>query len=185
GGSQAGALPAGGFRQGGALDAGDAGIEKQKRRENRMQALKDLEIGVMFWGGGDPVATLREVKALGVRCGQIGVPGDMDLSVTAQQAWKSALEAEQFTLVTVFAAFNGESYADIPTVQQTVGFIPPATRAEREKRTLECSDFAAAVGAPGIATHIGFVPEDSSDPDYIGVRDMVRRICDYSAARNQ
>jgi len=150
-----------------------------------MQALKDLEIGVMFWGGRDPVETLREVKALGVRCGQIGVPGDMDLGEASRNAWKTALAAEQFTLVTVFAAFNGESYADIPAVQQTVGYIPPATRDEREKRTLECSDFAAAVGAPSVATHIGFVPEDSAHPDYVAVRDMVRRICDYAAARNQ
>jgi sugar phosphate isomerase/epimerase len=150
-----------------------------------MQALKDMEIGVMFWGGRDPVETLREVKALGARCGQIGIPGDMDLGEKSRAAWKSALESEQFTLVTVFAAFNGESYADIPSVQQTVGFIPPATRAEREQRALECSDFAAAVGAPGIATHIGFVPEDPSDPDYVAVREMVRRICDHAAARNQ
>jgi sugar phosphate isomerase/epimerase len=150
-----------------------------------MQALKDLEIGVMFWGGPDPIETLREVKALGVRCGQIGIAGVMDIGAKAQEAWKSALAAEQFTLVTAFAAFNGESYADVPAVQQTVGFIPPATRAEREKRTLECSDFAAAVGVPSVATHIGFVPEDSSDPDYVAVRDMVRRVCDYAAARNQ
>ncbi len=113
-----------------------------------MQALKDLEIGIMFWGGRDPVETLREVKGLGVRCGQIGIPGDMNLGASARGAWKSALAAEQFTLVTVFAAFSGESYADIPTVKNTVGFIPPETRAEREKRTLECSDFAAALGIP-------------------------------------
>lgn len=150
-----------------------------------MQALKDLEIGVMFWGGRDPVETLREVKGLGVRCGQIGVPGDMDLGRSAQDAWKSALAAEQFTIVTVFAAFQGESYADIPTVQSTVGFIPPATRVEREKRTLECSDFAAALGVPSIATHIGFVPEDSSHPDYVAVREMVRRVCDHAAAHKQ
>ena len=31
----------------------------------------------------------------------------------------------------MFAAYNGESYADIPTVQRTVGFIPRATREER------------------------------------------------------
>ena len=100
-----------------------------------MQALKDLEIGVMFWGGRDPVETLREVKGLGVRCGQIGIPGDMNLGANAREAWKSTLAAEQFTLVTVFAAFQGESYADVPAVQSTVGFIPPDTRAEREKRS--------------------------------------------------
>lgn len=150
-----------------------------------MQALKDLEIGVMFWGGRDPLETLREQKALGVRCGQIGIPGDMDIGPRVRDAWKAALATEQFTLVTVFAAYAGESYADVPTVQKTVGFIPAATRAEREKRTLECSDFAAALGVPSIATHIGFVPESSSHPDYVAVRDMVRRVCDHAAARNQ
>src|ERR1700732_2240855 len=139
----------------------------------------------MFCGGREPVETLLEVRGLGVRCGQIGIPGDMNLGASARDAWKSALAAEQFTLVTVFAAFSGESYADIPTVKNTVGFIPPETRAEREKRTLECCDFAAALGVPSIATHIGFVPEDSSDPDYVAAREMVRRVCDRAATHQQ
>jgi sugar phosphate isomerase/epimerase len=70
-------------------------------------------------------------------------------------------------------------------VKRTVGFIPRETRAGRERRTYEACDFAAEVGAAGIATHIGFVPEDASDEDYIAVRAMVRRICDYAAKRNQ
>jgi sugar phosphate isomerase/epimerase len=150
-----------------------------------MQALKDLEIGIMFWGGGEPLETLREVKALGARCGQIGIPGDADISLRAQAAWKSAIEVEQFTLVTVFAAYIGEVYGDAPTIERTVGFIPWATRIEREKRTLECSDFAAALGVPSIATHVGFVPENPAHPDYVAVREMVRRVCDYAAARGQ
>lgn len=149
-----------------------------------MPALKDMEIGVMFWGGRDPVETLRELKALGVRCGQIGIPGDMPLDGAAAK-WKAALAAEQFTVVTAFCAYNGESYADIPTVQKTVGFIPPATRAEREKRTYAVSDFARDVGIPSIACHIGFVPEDSSDSDYLSVRELVRRVCDHAAKNKQ
>src|SRR5207237_1232646 len=149
-----------------------------------MQNLKDMEIGVMFWGGKDPAQTLREVKSLGVRCGQIGIPGDMKLDGAAA-AWKTALASEQFTLVTVFCSYNGESYADVPTVQRTVGFIPPPTRSEREARSLECSDFAAALGVPSIATHIGFVPEDKAHPDYVAVREMVRRVCDHAAKHKQ
>src|ERR1700691_5516125 len=125
-----------------------------------MQLLKDMEIGVMFWAGRDPAETLRELKSLGVRCGQMGIPGDMPLDGAAA-AWKRTLESERFNVVTVFAAYSGESYADIPTVERTVGFVPPATRDERELRTLAVSDFAAELGVPGIATHIGFVPEDS------------------------
>ncbi len=149
-----------------------------------MQPLGDLEIGVMFWAGPDPRETLREVKGLGVRCGQLGIPGDLDLEGAAE-AWKQALAAEQFTVVTVFAAYNGESYADAPTVRRTVGFIPRQTREQREARTFAVSDFAAAIGAPSIATHIGFVPEDAADPDYVAVREMVRRVCDHAARHGQ
>ena len=149
-----------------------------------MSNLKELEIGVMFWAGEDPVETIRQVKSTGVRCGQLGIPGEMPLRGAAP-AWKAALESEEFTLVTVFASYVGENYADIPTVQRTVGFIPPETRAEREARTLELSDFAAELGVPAIACHIGFVPEDPSHPGYAAVRDVVRRIADRAASHGQ
>jgi sugar phosphate isomerase/epimerase len=109
----------------------------------------------------------------------------MELSDAAAAEWKQSLDAAQFTLVTVFAAYDGESYADIPTVQQTVGFIPRATRAEREQRTYAVSDFAAKLGVKSIACHIGFVPEDEADEDYVAVRDLVRRVCDHASAHGQ
>ena len=141
------------------------------------------ETAVMFWAGRDPAETLAELTALGIQSGQLGLPGDLELSCAPQ--WREALQAAAFRVFTVFAAYDGESYADIPTIQQTVGFIPPSTREERERRTLAVSDFAAVIGAPGIATHIGFVPESPDDPDYRAVRDMVRRICDHAASHGQ
>jgi sugar phosphate isomerase/epimerase len=63
--------------------------------------------------------------------------------------------------------------------------MPPATRAEREERTKEISDFATILGVTSIACHIGFVPEDRSDPNYTGVRDLVRRLCDYASRHGQ
>jgi sugar phosphate isomerase/epimerase len=149
-----------------------------------MPNLSELEVGAMFWATPDPVAAIREAKALGVRCGQLGIPGDLPLDGAAA-AWKAALQAEDFTLVTAFCAYTGESYADVPTVENTVGFIPQATRDEREARTIEVSDFAAAIGVGSIACHAGFVPEDPSDSEYIAVRDLVRRICDHASAYGQ
>jgi L-ribulose-5-phosphate 3-epimerase len=143
-----------------------------------------MEIGVMFWAGADPIAAIRQVKETGVRCGQLGVPPDMPLTGAAPLL-KAALGSEEFSVVTVFAAYAGESYADIPTVKRTVGFVPPATRREREDRTLEISDFAAALGVAGIACHVGFIPEDTTSPDYIAVRDMVRRVADHAARNGQ
>jgi sugar phosphate isomerase/epimerase len=147
-----------------------------------MQHLAPMEVGVMFWAERD---RLEEMKAMGVRCGQLGVPGSMELNDLAAEDWKAALDEQQFTLVTVFAAYNGESYADMPTVQRTVGFIPRETREERIARTKAISDFAAVLGVPAIATHVGFVPHDESDADYIAVRDAVRGICDHAAKHLQ
>jgi sugar phosphate isomerase/epimerase len=136
----------------------------------------------MFWAERDDLAV---IGALGVRYGQLGIPGGMQLDAAAARHWKQALAAAGITVVTVFAAYEGEDYTDIASVQQTVGFIPPATRAAREQRTLAVSDFAAAIGVRSIACHIGFVPEEVDDPDYIAVRKMVRRVCDHAAGHGQ
>src|SRR5712672_3071009 len=147
-----------------------------------MQSLKEHETGVMFWAGR---YTLEEIRSLGVRCGQLGIPGDLLLDDSVAAKWKAETEAAKFTVVTVVASYNGENYADIPTVQRTVGFIPRATREEREERTRKVSDFAAALGVGSIACHIGFVPEDTTHPDYVAVREMVRRIADHAATHGQ
>jgi len=141
-----------------------------------------MEIGVMFWAGRD---NLKEIGALGVRSGQLGVGGDIALTSQAAAEWREAIAEAQFSIATVVCAYTGEDYADIPTVQRTVGFVPRATREERENRTLEACDFAAALGVKSIACHIGFVPEDHADPDYIAVRGMVRRICDRAEEHGQ
>jgi sugar phosphate isomerase/epimerase len=141
-----------------------------------------MQVGVMFWADRDHLA---DVKALGVSTGQLGVSGGYDLSGAVAADWSAALRELEFTVVTVFAAYNGESYDDIPTVERTVGFVPALSRAERERRTYAVSDFAAALGVASIACHIGFVPEDPGHPDYLAVRDLVRRVCDHAAAHGQ
>lgn len=145
-----------------------------------MPTLRDLEIGLMFWGEKEPQKTIRAVRALGLRCGHLGFAGHVPLKGAAE-AWKSAANAEDFAITSIWAAFEGESYADIPTVQKTVGFVPSATREAREKRAKEVIDTGAAMGVPIFAGHIGFVPEDESSADFIAVRDITRRICDHAA----
>ena len=141
-----------------------------------------FEPGVMFWAGRDD---LDMVRSLGVRYGQLGIPGGMQLTEAVAAQWKTALDSAGFTLVTVFAAYEGEDYGDIPAVARTVGFVPLETRAARLARTLAVSDFAAQLGVASIACHIGFVPEDAEHPDYVAVRRMVRHVCDHAARQGQ
>jgi sugar phosphate isomerase/epimerase len=137
----------------------------------------------MFWPWHTPAETIREAVNLGVRSGQLGMPGDADLADAP--SWKAACEQQGFSIVTVFAAYKGESYADIATVERTVGLVPESTRRERLERTLLLSDFARRLGAPGIACHIGFIPHDPAEILYGQMLDIVRTICDHAASNNQ
>ncbi|MCZ2156430.1 MAG: sugar phosphate isomerase/epimerase [Bryobacterales bacterium] len=150
-----------------------------------MRAVREMELGAMFWATTTPEETLKAIKGTGVTCGQLGLEGEIALTDELAAGWKAALEAEDFPIITCFAAYKGEDYADLPTVVDTVGFIPPRFREERMERTRAVSDFAAKLGVGAIGLHIGCVPEDDTDPNYLAVLGMVREIADHAAGHGQ
>ena len=88
-------------------------------------------------------------------------------------------------LTCVFGGFEGESYADIPTVSRTVGLVPPETRAARTKEMKEIADFAKLLGCDTVALHLGFVPHDTNDPLYQEVLAVTRDVLDHCKANGQ
>src|SRR6186713_3126032 len=88
-------------------------------------------------------------------------------------------------LTCVFGGFEGESYADIPTTQRTVGLVPPETRAARTKELKEIADFAKLLGCGAVGLHIGFVPHDRSLPLYKEVVSVAQDVCDHCAKNGQ
>jgi sugar phosphate isomerase/epimerase len=149
-----------------------------------MQSLEPLEIGLMFWAKENARETLQDVKSYGVRTGQLGFPGELDLAGKAEP-WSDALKSEQFTATTAVCSYVGEDYADIPTVQRTVGLVPAATRQERVARTKAVADVAAKLQIKSVACHIGFVPHDRNAALYTEIRDVARDICDHCAKHGQ
>lgn len=156
-----------------------------------MLDLDPLQVGLMFWTGGDlgvpaaPDEIAESVRTLGVTCGQLGVHGSAALDSDYAAQWRAALERHQLRVVTVFPSFLGESYASIPICAATVGYVPRATRGEREQRTYEASDFGRSLGISGLATHIGCLPEDPADPDYGAVLGLVQRVCEHCERNGQ
>lgn len=156
-----------------------------------MPNLEPLQVGLMFWTGGDlgiaapPDEIAASVRSLGVTCGQLGVHGDAPLDADAVASWRTALARHELRIVTAFLSFRGESYASIPTCEETVGYVPAATRAERERRTYAVSDFARELGIPGIAAHIGHLPADRGEPAYAATLGLMRRICDHCQRNGQ
>ncbi|WP_428304964.1 sugar phosphate isomerase/epimerase family protein [Lacipirellula sp.] len=85
----------------------------------------------------------------------------------------------------VFAGFEGESYADIPTVERTIGLVPLETRAARVAELKEIADFAHLMGVDVVGLHLGFVPHDRTSADYQDVLKVTRDVCDYAAKNGQ
>ena len=92
---------------------------------------------------------------------------------------------EPCAAVALHGGFEGESYADIPTVARTVGLVPPETRAARTKELKEIADFAKLLSCNAVGLHIGFVPHDTKHPLYGDVIAIAREICDHCTANGQ
>jgi sugar phosphate isomerase/epimerase len=108
-------------------------------------------------------------------------------SRTPDQAEKFIARLEEFDiqLTAVFGGFDGESYADIPTVERTVGLVPVETRAARLQEMREISDFARLLGCEVIALHLGFVPHDVNAASYQEVIEVTRQLCDHATQNDQ
>jgi len=106
---------------------------------------------------------------------------------TQEQAEQFLAKLREFgiRISAVFGGFEGESYADIPTVARTIGLVPPETRTERTQEIKEIADFARVLGVDAVALHLGFLPEDPADPLYAEVVAVTRQVCDHCLSNDQ
>ncbi len=88
-------------------------------------------------------------------------------------------------LTAIFGGFEGESYADIPTVARSVGLVPAETRQSRLDEMKQISDFAAMMQCDVVALHLGFVPHQIDDPEMPGIIEVTRQLCDYCSQHHQ
>jgi len=138
-----------------------------------------MPLGVMIGVGKVMGGALKRLAEAGFTTMQTSSPPAEYLSEPRFGELKSKIAEAGFTVTSVAAVYAGESYADIETVRRTVGLLPPATRASRIQDTKRTADFARALGARNITSHIGYIPADTSDPDYAGLVAALQEICDY------
>ncbi len=122
---------------------------------------------------------LEVARELGVPTIQVHAPHKATRTPEAAKAFLERCREAGITITCVFGGFDGESYADIPTTQKTVGLVPQATRADRTTEMKEIADFAHLLGVKSVGLHIGFVPHDTKDPLYGEVVVITRELCNY------
>jgi sugar phosphate isomerase/epimerase len=128
---------------------------------------------------------LDVARELGVPTVHLHTPHRASRTPARAAEFRRRLDALGIRVTCVFAGFDGESYADIPTVSRTVGLVPPETRRERAAELVEIADFARLLGVDVVGVHIGFVPHDATSADYQDVLNIARDACDRLAANGQ
>ncbi|MCO8124850.1 sugar phosphate isomerase/epimerase [Stieleria sp. TO1_6] len=125
------------------------------------------------------------IKELGVPTIQLHAPHPSKRDQANAEALKKQLDEMNVRCTAVFGGFEGESYADIPTVAETIGLVPPATRPSRLAEMFQISDFAKWLGCDTVALHLGFIPHDTKDPHYEPIVAATCKLCDYCKSNGQ
>lgn len=121
-------------------------------------------------------AEMLKVRAVGAECCQITV-WDMSL-YTEENAAAIVAAAQEFDveISTLWAGWSGPKEWNFTGGPMTLGIVPAAYRMKRTEEILMGADFAARLGVSRVATHVGFLPENLNDPQYLDVLAALRYI---------
>ena len=97
---------------------------------------------------------------------------------------KKSFRDANIDITVVFCGFEGESYADIPTVKKSVGLVPKETRTERLDQAKRIADFAQDLNVSKTALHMGFIPEPHK-ADYQSVVDVAKELAEHCQSLGQ
>ncbi len=105
--------------------------------------------------------------------------------VTPELAERHRQFADKYgvTITLFWCGYSGPvewNYTDGPA---TIGLVPPKTRAMRTKQLMRGAEIATWLGINDMATHVGFLPLNPKDPDYIGTVKALKEIVAYAGKR--
>jgi len=83
------------------------------------------------------------------------------------------------TISSFWCGWEGPKVWDSVSGPLTLGLVPPAYRFQRLQNLIKGAEFAAWLGVPNLITHVGFIPENPSDPDYPGLIAALRHLAGF------
>ena len=98
---------------------------------------------------------------------------------------KNAIAETGMTISSLWAGWSGPCEWNFTAGPDTIGLVPVAYRHIRLNEMKNASDFAQKIGVDKVVTHVGFIPENSSDPEFNGLVVALRHLCNYMKAKGQ
>ncbi len=143
-----------------------------------------LKLGVMASLEEGPGEALKKVRDLGLPTCQVTCWNRDLLTVEMADQLVTAAETYEVEVTTIWTGLPGPAVWNFVEGPITIGLVPPEYREARVATLKEGADFAARVGVPSITTHVGFIPENLTDPLYPGVVGAIREVARYCGDRD-
>ncbi|HEY8742663.1 MAG TPA: sugar phosphate isomerase/epimerase family protein [Chloroflexota bacterium] len=148
--------------------------------------LTTLPLGVIVSLRQDPEASIAHVREYGLPTCQVS-SWNLELC-TSEVAGRlrTAAQAAGVAISTLWGGVPGRRIWNFTEGPTTIGLVPPGNRAAGTDALKRWSDFAAEVGhIPSITTHVGFLPVNPSDPDYLGTVAALREVAAHCRGNGQ
>lgn len=142
-------------------------------------------IGIFTSVGNGLGLPLEMATELGISTIHLYAPAPESRTSEYAETLTAQLDQQGIEITCLFTGFAGESYADIPTVERTVGLVNPDTRVERVKTLQEISDFGKQLNVPAVGFHLGFIPKDTRTSAYTEVMHITAELADYVGENDQ
>lgn len=143
--------------------------------------MQTIQLGVLAGLEEGPEHAIDKVHRLGFPTCQVSCWREEHLDDAIAQRLHQAAAQHQVAITTIWAGLPGRHVWDFLEGPTTIGLVPAATRAERLAVLKRSADFAHKVGVPSITTHVGFIPENPTDPNYPPVVEALQAIAQHCA----
>lgn len=143
--------------------------------------MSKIKVGVMAPLEEGAVETLRKVHELGFSSCQVVCWTEELFTEENARTLRQTADELGIYIDSIWTGYPGRVVWDFVDGPVTIGVVPPELRATRVAALKKGADFARWAGVGSISTHVGFVPENLTDPVYGEVIDALREVAQYCA----
>ena len=90
-----------------------------------------------------------------------------------------------FTITAFWCGWVGPKFCNFTEGPQTLGLVPVEYRHARLNNLLDGAAFARKIGVENVVTHMGFIPENPDDPNFLPLCDAVRTVARHLQENGQ
>jgi len=138
-----------------------------------------LSIGVMISMAEQPAESFAAIREMGLNACQL-TNWNAEITDAEVEKTRMAAEAAGVTITLLWRGYSGRTVWNYIEGPATIGLVPPETRRMRTAELKRGVEVARMLGVPDVATHVGFLPMDPRDKDYIACVDAVKEIAEYA-----